>query len=196
MLIPQRKQPGFFCLPLSPLHILLMVTFPKLRKTSARRESASRNFGKSQYDEKVFPETSENLSATEKCFPKLRKVPMRRESASRNFGKPQCGGKVLPETSENPNAAGKCFPKLRKTPMRRKSASRNFGKFQCGGKVLPETSESPNAAEKLLSVLRTAYLQTFIRKIHFYQAGICIRRICHQCLPNPTGSVRIFCHDI
>ncbi len=169
MLIPQRKQPGFFCLPLSPLHILLMVTFPKLRKTSMRRKSASRNFGKSQCGGKVLPETSENPNAAGKCFPKLRKTPMWRKSASRNFGKSQCGGKVLPETSENPNAAEKCFPKLRKTPMRR---------------------------EKLLSLLRTAYLQTFIRKIHFYQAGICIRRICHQCLPNPTGCVRIFCHDI
>ena len=169
MLIPKRKQPGFFCLPLSPLHILLMVTFPKLRKIPARRKDASRNFGKPQCGGKVLPETSESPNAAEKCFPKLRKVPMRRKSASRNFGKPQCGGKVLPETSENPNAAEKCFPKLRKTPMRR---------------------------EKLLSVLRTAYLQTFIRKIHFYQAGICIRRVCHQCLPNPTGSVRIFCHDI
>ena len=134
-----------------------------------RRKSASRNFGKSQYDEKVFPETSENLNAAEKCFPKLRKVPMRRKSASRNFGKSQRDGKVFPETSENLSAAGKCFPKLRKIPARR---------------------------EKLLSVLRTAYLQTFIRKIHFYQAGVCIRRVCHQCLPNPTGSVRIFCYDI
>ena len=169
MLIPKRKQPGFFCLPLSPLHILLMVTFPKLRKIPARRKDASRNSGKSRRDGKVLPETSENPNVAEKCFPKLRKIPMRRKSASRNFGKSQCGGKVLPETSESPNAAEKCFPKLRKTPMRR---------------------------EKLLSLLRTAYLQTFIRKIHFYQAGICIRRICHQCLPNPTGSVRIFCHDI
>ena len=169
MLIPKRKQPGFFCLLLSPLHILLMVTFPKLRKIPARRKDASRNSGKSQRDGKVLPETSENPNVAEKCFPKLRKIPMRRKSASRNFGKSQCGGKVLPETSESPNAAEKCFPKLRKTPMRR---------------------------EKLLSLLRTAYLQTFIRKIHFYQAGICIRRICHQCLPNPTGSVRIFCHDI
>ena len=169
MLIPKRKQPGFFCLLLSPLHILLMVTFPKLRKIPARRKDASRNSGKSQRDGKVLPETSENPNVAEKCFPKLRKTPMWRKSASRNFGKSQCGGKVLPETSESPNAAEKCFPKLRKTPMRR---------------------------EKLLSLLRTAYLQTFIRKIHFYQAGICIRRICHQCLPNPTGSVRIFCHDI
>ena len=146
----------------------------------------------------------------EKCFPKLRKVPMRRKSTSRNFGKFQCNGKVLPETSGNPNAAEKYFPKLREIPMRRKSTSRNFGKSQCGGKVLPETSESPNAAEKyfpklrkiparrekLLSLLRTAYLQTFIRKIHFYQARTRIRRIYHQYLPNPTGSVRIFCHDI
>ncbi|HIX21478.1 MAG TPA: hypothetical protein H9984_03865 [Candidatus Parabacteroides faecavium] len=54
-----------------------------------RRKSASRNFGKSQRDGKVLPETSENLSATGKCFPKLRKIPARRESASRNFGKPQ-----------------------------------------------------------------------------------------------------------
>ena len=109
MLIPQRKQPGFFCLPLSPLHILLMVTFPKLRKTPMRRKSASRNSGKSQRDGKVLPETSENPNVAEKCFPKLRKISMRRKSASRNFGKPQCGGKVLPETSENPNAAGKAF---------------------------------------------------------------------------------------
>ena len=135
MLIPKRKQPGFFCLLLSPLHILLMVTFPKLRKIPARRKDASRNSGKSQRDGKVLPETSENPNVAEKCFPKLRKVPMRRKSASRNFGKSQCGGKVLPETSESPNAAEKYFPKLRKVPMRRKSASRNFGKSQCGGKA-------------------------------------------------------------
>ena len=183
MLIPKRKQPGFF---LSPA------------------------FSSSHSLNGYFSETSENLSATGKCFPKLRKVPIRRKSVSRNFGKPQRDGKVLPETSESPNAAEKCFPKLRKIPARRKSASRNFGNPQCDGKVLPETSETPNAAEKcfpklretparqekLLSVLRTAYLQTFIRKIHFYQAGVCIRRVCHQCLPNPTGSVRIFCYDI
>ena len=83
--------------------------FPKLRKVPMRRKSASRNFGKSQYDEKVFPETSENLSATGKCFPKLRKIPARRESASRNFGKPQRDRKVLPETSGNPSATGKAF---------------------------------------------------------------------------------------
>ena len=183
MLIPQRKQPGFFCLPLSPLHILLMVTFPKLRKIPARRKDASRNFGKPQCGGKVLPETSENLNAAEKCFPKLRKTPMWRKSASRNFGKSQCGGKVLPETSESPNAAEKCFPKLRKTPMRRE-------------KCFPKLRKTPMRREKLLSVLRTAYLQTFIRKIHFYQAGICIRRVCHQCLPNPTGCVRIFRNDI
>ena len=169
MLIPKRKQPGFFCLLLSPLHILLMVTFPKLRKIPARRKDASRNSGKSQRDGKMLPETPENLSATERNFPKLRKISARRKSASRNFGNPQCDGKVLPETSENLSATGKCFPKLRETPARQ---------------------------EKLLSLLRTAYLQTFIRKIHFYQAGVCIRRVCHQCLPNPTGSVRIFCYDI
>ena len=109
MLIPKRKQPGFFCLLLSPLHILLMVTFPKLRKIPARRKDASRNSGKSQRDGKKLPETPENLSATEKCFPKLRKPPMRRKSASRNFGKPQRDGKVLPETSGNPSATGKAF---------------------------------------------------------------------------------------
>lgn len=103
------KQPGFFCLPLSPLHILLMVTFPKLREIPMRQKSTSRNFGKSQCGGKVLPETSESSNATEKCFPKLRKVPMRRKSASRNFGKPQCDEKVLPETSENSSAAGKAF---------------------------------------------------------------------------------------
>ena len=74
-----------------------------------RRKSASRNFGKSQYDEKVLPETSESPNAAEKCFPKLRKIPARRESVSRNFGKPQRDGKVLPETSGNPSATGKAF---------------------------------------------------------------------------------------
>ncbi len=103
------KQPGFFCLPLSPLHILLMVTFPKLREIPMRQKSTSRNFGKSQCGGKVLPETSESSNATEKYFPKLRKVPMRRKSTSRNFGKSQRDGKVLPETSENPSATGKAF---------------------------------------------------------------------------------------
>ena len=109
-----------------------------------RRKSASRNFGKSQCDGKVLPETSENPNAAEKCFPKLRKIPMRRKSTSRNFGKPQCGGKVLPETSENPNAAGK---------------------------VLPETSENPNAAGKAFICIKNGLPANLYSKDSFLPGG-------------------------
>ena len=136
-----------------------------------RRKSASRNFGKSQCGGKVFPETSENPSAAEKCFPKLRKIPARRKSTSRNFGKSQRDGKVLPETSENPSATEKRFPKLRKTPMRRKSASRNFGKPQCGGKVLSETSESSSATGKAFICIKNGLPANLYSKDSFLPGG-------------------------
>ena len=144
MLIPKRKQPGFF---LSPA------------------------FSSSHSLNGYFSETSENLSATGKCFPKLRKTSMRRKSASRNFGKSQCGGKVLPETSESPNAAEKCFPKLRKPPMRRKSASRNFGKSQRDGKVLPETSGNPSATGKAFICIKNGLPANLYSKDSFLQGG-------------------------
>jgi len=101
LLIPKRKQPGFF---LSP--------------------AFSSSYSLNGY----FSETSENLNAAEKCFPKLRKVPMRRKSASRNFGKSQYDEKVFPETPENLSATERCFPKLRKISAQRKETSRNFGR--------------------------------------------------------------------
>ena len=144
MLIPKRKQPGFF---LSPA------------------------FSSSHSLNGYFSETSENLNAAEKCFPKLRKVPMRRKSASRNFGKSQRGGKVLPETSESPNTAGKCFPELRKVPIRRESAFRNFGKSQYGGKVLSETSESSSATGKAFICIKNGLPANLYSKDSFLQGG-------------------------
>ena len=144
MLIPKRKQPGFF---LSPA------------------------FSSSHSLNGYFSETSENLNAAEKCFPKLRKVPMRRKSVSRNFGKPQRGGKVLPETSENLSATGKCFPKLRKTSARRESASRNFGKPQRDGKVLPETSGNPSATGKAFICIKNGLPANLYSKDSFLPGG-------------------------
>lgn len=109
MLIPKRKQPGFFCLLLSPLHILLMVTFPKLRKIPARRKDASRNFGKPQRDGKVLPETSENPSASGKCFPKLRKISARRKETSRNFGRSMRDARRLLYLYRSFSGTGKAF---------------------------------------------------------------------------------------
>ena len=144
MLIPKRKQPGFF---LSPA------------------------FSSSHSLNGYFSETSENPNVTEKYFPKLRKVPMRRKSASRNFGKSQCGGKVLPETSESPNATGKCFPKLRKIPARRESVSRNFGKPQRDGKVLPETSGNPSATGKAFICIKNGLPANLYSKDSFLPGG-------------------------
>ena len=144
MLIPKRKQPGFF---LSPA------------------------FSSSHSLNGYFSETSENLNAAEKCFPKLRKTSMRRKSASRNFGKSQCGGKVLPETSESPNTTKKCFPKLRKTSARQESASRNFGKSQRDGKVLPETSENLSATGKAFICIKNGLPANLYSKDSFLPGG-------------------------
>lgn len=109
MLIPKRKQPGFFCLLLSPLHILLMVTFPKLRKIPARRKDASRNSGKSQRDGKKLPETPENLSATERNFPKLRKIYARRAETFASLQKLQRDARRLLYLYKSFSATGKAF---------------------------------------------------------------------------------------
>ena len=76
--------------------------FPNLRKTSRRRKSTFRTFGKPRADGKTLSETSGSSAAAEKHFPKLREAPRRRKNAFRNFGKLRGGGKTLSETSESP----------------------------------------------------------------------------------------------
>ena len=74
--------------------------FPNLRKTSRRRKSTFRTFGKPRADEKMLSETSGSSAAAEKRFPKLREAPRRQKSTFRNFGKLRGGGKALSEATE------------------------------------------------------------------------------------------------